>query len=96
MPHELPLNKVIPEPFYLKQIKKYEKSFPTIHDVHKGIVWTLERDPFSGTEVPNMLGHRIMKTYPVSPHTEFYVLFKYDDANDKVHLLSINSTGLIL
>ena len=96
MPHEIPLIEVTPLPHYLEQIKKYERTFNTINDVHKGIVWVLERDPMSGEEVPNMHEHRVIKTYPISPHTEFYVLFRYDEANDKVYLLSISSTGLIL
>jgi len=96
MPHELPLFEVIPTRRYLKQIENYRRTFPRIDEVNEGIVWVLQKDPLWGAEVPDMPSHRILKTYPISPHTEFYVLFEYDESDNKIYLLSIKSTGIIL
>ena len=96
MPPEWPLAEVIPSQVYLDSLNTYESLFPNIREIHEGIVWTLERDPLCGTEVPKMLNHRVLKTYPASSQTEFYVLFKYSAAFHRVHLLSISSTGIIM
>ncbi len=93
---ELPRAEVIPTKVYLDSLANYKRTFPKLEEIHKGIVWTLERDPFWGKELPNMPDHRTLETYPASSETIFHVLFKYDATSNKVYLLSICSSGIII
>lgn len=96
MPPEWPAAKVILSQPYLDSLSKYEHEFPKLKEIHQGIVWVLARDPFYGTELPEMHDHRVFRTYPASSHTEFNVIFKYDETKHEVILLSISSTGTIM
>lgn len=91
---KLPLAKVIAESYYLSQLENLRKIFPNVEEVHNGVVFALERNPLDGEEIE--FGIRALKTYPVTPHAEHYVLYKYNDARHSVHLLSIAQTGLNL
>jgi hypothetical protein len=97
IPHESPPYKVIISLPYQDKLTEYKKTFQHMENIHKGIIFALERDPYTGTEeIPNMIDHRIMKTYDVSPHTDFYVLYRINDIKNEVYLLSIASTGIIM
>jgi len=88
--------KVIVSEVYLAALANYQRTFPKLKEIHEGLVWTLAKDPLCGEELPFMPNHRVLLTYPASSHSEFRVVFKYDESSHTVYLLSIVSSGIIL
>lgn len=84
------LNEVIEENSFVGQLNKLKKQYPKIYDVKYAVTWVLSRNPISGLLLPNEPIYRIYETAPLTPDDpKFWVLYRYDQKNEKVYLLSM-------
>ena len=79
---------IIQEKYYSKQADRHGKKFNRMNDVITTIDWLLGQDPLYGEIVNGP--HRIFKTTAIADTPSFWVLYRYDEEGEKVHLLSID------
>ncbi len=80
---------IVQEKSFEKLFDSFLKKYKRLADVHAGLDWALARDPKQGTIIDGEI--RVFKTTPVGEAPGFWVLYKYDEKNHKVHYLSIQA-----
>lgn len=81
---------VIEEPTFQKAIDRLGSQYQRLqNEVHEAITWKLGRDPQAGKLFDDRFGHRIYTTPPIGSLPSFWILYRYDEKEGKVYLLSL-------
>lgn len=82
---------IIEESFFQEKIDFLRKQHPRLEDVLEDVFWQLSRSPYEGEDVPLENFHRIYKTFPIWDTPSFWFLYRIDESEKKIYLLSVET-----
>lgn len=83
---------IVEEHHFKDRIEELKKQYDRIYDVLTGISWLLGKHPTAGRSCENPPMHYVFKTIPIGSTPSFWVLYRFDESEKKVYLLSIHPT----
>lgn len=89
MPHNGKLAEITQELSFSAKFDTYREKHKRLDDVHASIDFLLARDPKQGTIVTD--DFRVVKTTPICETPSFWVLYRYEEENGNIFLLSIEA-----
>lgn len=80
---------VIEETFSREIVDALRDYFPRIDEVWLDLTWQLSRNPRIGMQLYDEPGHRICITEQLGETPSFWVIYRPDFENHRIHLVSI-------
>lgn len=79
---------IIDEEYFGKKLTELKTTHERIYEIHDAITWRLGKNQ-EGTAIPGFPDHRVYKTVPIGNIPSFWVVFKVDNPESRVHLISL-------
>jgi len=89
MPISCDYAQLIQEIIFSEKIDFLYKKYSRIFDVHAAIDFTLGKNPLQGTSCTAEPEHYVYQTTEIGNTPSFWVLYRYDQAERTIYLISI-------
>ena len=80
---------LVQEHNYAGLVDKFRSKYHRMEDVVTAIDWTIGKKPTIGTNCDGGNKHYVFKTYSIGDTPIFRILYRYEEIEGKVYLLSI-------
>lgn len=81
---------IVQEQCFEEPFDRLVAKYPRFHEVHSAIDWALGRDPRLGETIGDD-EHRLFVTTPIGAMPAFWVLYRFEESQNEVCLVSINA-----